>query len=284
MPESTEVSSLDALTRARAPAPARVTAAPTGRRLIRTTLVAAWTAWWSLVLGTAILLLLPFRQWQHRGRTWCLRQWARGITTILHVDLVSNGPIPRTGPFVLVTNHLSYLDVILLAQLVGAVYVAKREVRSWPVWGVLSRVLGTIYIDREQRRDTLRVSDAIERALYRGENVVIFPEGTSTDGSAVAPFRSSLLEAAARSGRPVHYASLSYRTQADDPPAHLAVCWWGDMEFAPHFWTLCGISQIEASIRFGDQPVRAGDRKQLALSLHQAVTNNFTPVTNKEQA
>jgi 1-acyl-sn-glycerol-3-phosphate acyltransferase len=246
--------------------------------------VAAWTAWWSLVWGTATLLLLPLQQWKRRWRIWCLRQWARGITTILHVDIVSDGPVPRGAPFVLVTNHLSYLDVIILAQLVGAVFVAKREVRSWPVWGVLSRAMETIYIDRERRRDTLRASDAIERSLHRGDNVVIFPEGTSTEGSIVAPFRSSLLAAAARTGRAVHYASLSYRTGADDPPARLAVCWWGDMEFAPHFWALCGITKIEASVRFGDEPVRADDRKQLALSLRRAVTNGFTPVTNKEQA
>ncbi len=234
--------------------------------------------------GTGALLLLPLQQWKRRWRTWCFRQWARGITAILHIDVVSDGPIPRAGPFVLVTNHLSYLDVIILAQLVGAVFVAKREVRSWPVWGVLSRAMGTIYIDRKRRRDTLRVSDAIDRALRRGDNVVIFPEGTSTDGSAVAPFRSSLLEAATRTGWPVHYASLSYRTRPDDPPARLAVCWWGDMEFAPHFWTLCGIAQIEASVRFGDEPVRGDDRKRLAQSLHQAVTSHFTPVANKEQA
>jgi 1-acyl-sn-glycerol-3-phosphate acyltransferase len=203
---------------------------------------------------------------------------------ILRVEVRADGPIPSAGPFVLVTNHLSYLDVILLAQLVPAVFVAKREVRSWPVWGLLSQAMGTIYIDRTRRRDTLRASGAIERALHRGNNVVIFPEGTSTDGSAVAPFRSSLLEAASRSGWPVHYASLSYRTPPDDPPAHLAVCWWGDMEFTPHFWALCGITQIAASIRFGTEPVRANDRKQLASALHQAVTNSFTPVTNKEQA
>lgn len=254
------------------------------RRLLRTTMVAAWTALWSLAWGTVTLLLLPWQRWKRRWRTWCLRRWAGGIMTILHVDVVFDGPIPSAGPFVLVTNHLSYLDIILLAQVVPAVFVAKREVRSWPVWGVLSRAMGTIYVDRERRRDTLRVSGAIEQALHRGDNVVIFPEGTSTDGSTVAPFRSSLLDAASRTGRPVYYASLSYRTRPNDPSASLAVCWWGDMEFAPHFWALCGITRIEASVRFGDEPVRADDRKQLALSLHQAVTNHFTPVTSKEQA
>lgn len=239
---------------------------------------------WFLLWGTIALSLIPFQERKRRWRIWCFRRWARGITTILHVDVVSNGPTPGGEPFVLVTNHLSYLDVIILARLVPAVFVAKREVRTWPVWGVLSRAMGTIYIDRERRRDTLRASGAIEQALHGGDNVVIFPEGTSTEGETVAPFRSSLLDAASRTRRPVHYASLSYRTQADDPPARLAVCWWGDMEFAPHFWSLCGITRIEASVRFGDDPLSSDDRKQLAQSLHQAVTNQFTPVTNKEHA
>jgi 1-acyl-sn-glycerol-3-phosphate acyltransferase len=239
---------------------------------------------WFFIWGTVTLPLLLFPQWKRRWRTWCLRRWAGGIMTILHVDVIADGPVPHAGPFVLVTNHLSYLDVILLAQLVPAVFVAKREVRSWPVWGILSQAMGTIYIDRTRRRDTLRASDAIDRALHRGDNVVIFPEGTSTDGSAVAPFRSSLLEAASRTGWPVHYASLNYRTHPGDPPARLAVCWWGDMTFAPHLWALCGTTRIAASIRFGNEPVRADDRKELARALHQAVTNDFTPVTNKELA
>lgn len=246
-------------------------------------MVAVWTASWFLIWGTGTLLLLPLQHQKRRWRTWCFRHWARGILRILHVDVVTDGPIPQSGPFLLVTNHLSYLDVIILARLVPAVFVAKREVRSWPVWGILSRTMGTIYIDRERRHDTLRASDAIERALHRDDNVVIFPEGTSTDGSAVAPFRSSLLDAASRTNRPVHYASLSYGTHFDDPPARLAVCWWGDMEFAPHFWELCGLKRIEASIRFGNEPIRANDRKQLARSLHQAVTSNFTPVMNTGQ-
>ncbi len=256
----------------------------TGRRLLRTIMVAVWTASWFLVWGTATLVLLPFHQWRRRWRTSCFGQWARGILAILRVAVVSDGPIPKPAPFVLATNHLSYLDVILLARLVPTVFVAKREVRSWPVWGILSRAMATIYVDRERPRDTLRVSGTIEKALRLGDNVVIFPEGTSTDGSTVAPFRSSLLDAASRTNIPVYYASLNYGTHSTDPPAHLAVCWWGDMEFAPHFWALCGLTRIEASIRFGHEPIRATDRKQLAQSLHQAVTSEFTPVINKEHA
>jgi 1-acyl-sn-glycerol-3-phosphate acyltransferase len=177
---------------------------------------------------------------------------------------------------------LSYLDVIVLASMVPTVFVAKREVRGWPVWGILARAMGTIFIDRTRARDTLRVSGAIERELKRGSGVTLFPEGTSTPGIDVAPFRSSLLDAASRTDTPVHYAGLSYATAPDDPPAHWTVCWWGDMDFAPHFWRLCSLRRIEALVHFGDRPVQEADRKTLAGALHQAVSDHFTPVVTED--
>jgi len=245
-------------------------------------MVAGWTALWFVIwgVGAAVTLLAPARRvsW----RTACLQRWAGGILVILRVTAVTVGRPPTRGPFVLVTNHLSYLDIMVLARQVPATFVAKREVRDWPVWGILARAMGTIFIDRERSRDTHRVSHAIEDVLNEGHGVVMFPEGTSTDGSSVGPFRSSLLDAASKTGLPVHHASISYSTGEDDPPAHLAVCWWGDMEFAPHFWALCGVDHVEALVHFGREPVGHEDRKALARSLHRAVARDFTPVVTAD--
>jgi 1-acyl-sn-glycerol-3-phosphate acyltransferase len=201
--------------------------------------------------------------------------------TILRVRVTVLGAAPSAGPFILAANHLSYLDVIVLAALVPTVFVAKSEVRGWPIWGTLAWAVGTIFVDRASARDTQRVGGAIERELERGGGVTLFPEGTSTAGKDVAPFRSSLLDAAVRTGTPVHYVGLSYGTAPNDPPAHLSVCWWGDMEFAPHFGRLCGLERIDMRVHFGDQPLREADRKTLAAALHQAVTEHFTPVVTE---
>lgn len=248
------------------------------RRLVRMALITGWTGAWFVAWGTITLVTLPAPPMRRRWRAFCFTHWARGVLLVLGVRVTLEGRPPAEGPFVLVTNHLSYLDVIVLAMVTRTRFVAKSEVRSWPVWGFLARMMGTIFIDRQRRRDTARVSDTIEDALTQGDGVAIFPEGTSTRGSEVGPFRSSLLEAACRSAAPVYSAGLSYRTPPEDPPAHLAVCWWGDMEFGPHFWDLTGLSRIDALVRFGSKPVRGTDRKELARTLQRLVSDNFTPV------
>ena len=118
----------------------------------------------------------------------------------------------------------------------------------------------------------------MEEILAAGVGVVIFPEGTSTRGEKVLPFRPSLLETAARSGREVCYAALGYRTPPISPPPHLSVCWWGDMMFTPHVWGLLGLRNFRGTIRFGEKPIAETDRKVLAKRLREAVQRRFQPV------
>lgn len=260
----------------------RVSRSHAGRQVWRMAQIGGWTAGWAAGWSIGTLVALPWPSHRRHWRIFCFQRWSLGVLRILRVRVTVEGPAPTAGPFVLATNHLSYLDVMVLASLVPTVFVAKREVRSWPVWGILAMAMGTIFIDRTSSKDTRRVGGIIERELQRGGGVVLFPEGTSTPGIDVAPFRSSLLDAASRTDTPVHYAGLSYGTGPDDPPAHLAVCWWGDMDFAPHFWHLCGLQRIDALVHFGERPVREANRKTLAGALHQAISDHFTPVVTKD--
>ncbi|HWS71209.1 MAG TPA: lysophospholipid acyltransferase family protein, partial [Thermoanaerobaculia bacterium] len=149
-----------------------------------------------------------------------------------------------------------------------AVFVAKADIRSWPLLGGLASSTGTIFIDRGSRRDTLRVGATIERALANGRAVVVFPEGTSTDGAAVLPFKSSLLDVAARNALPVHYATIGYS---------IAEAAWGDDEpFGRHAWRLLQQPRIEATLRFGAAPVVSDDRKELARELWERVSAGRT--------
>ena len=107
---------------------------------------------------------------------------------------------------------------------------------------------------------------------------MLFPEGTSTRGAEVQNFKPSLLEAAARLGLPVCYASLSYRTPDGSPSAQETVCWWGDMQFPRHVISLLGLPWFEASIVFGEKPIVETDRKVLASRLHEAVSRHFRAV------
>ncbi len=237
---------------------------------LRLGLVPLWT-----IGGYLAWLIAGLGSGGRARRSRIVRGWARGLARILRIRVMCRGPAPQP-PFLLVTNHLSYLDVIVLASRVDAVFVAKREVRAWPLFGPLARAIGCIFVDRELPRDALRAGAAIERAVRAGHGVVLFAEGTSSDGSTVLELRPALLEWPASSGHEVHTAALSYHTGPGDPSASHALCWWGDMTFLPHLARACRLGPSEARVVFGEETVSAPDRKRLARALRAALLTDFT--------
>lgn len=221
---------------------------------------------------------MPFVAFSSRGwarwRAWTLRTISRCLLAICGVRVEVSGATPRP-PFVLVSNHLSYIDILVLASRLDTVFVSKYEVASWPVLGPLCRAMGTVFINRESRRDLTRVLDEMKRNLRDGTGIVFFPEGTSTNGSQVLAFRPSLLEIAVRLRQPVSYASLLYSTRSDTQPARDAVCWWGDTPFMPHFLNLAALPGFRAELRFGERAIASADRKELAHELREAVASQL---------
>jgi 1-acyl-sn-glycerol-3-phosphate acyltransferase len=224
---------------------------------------------------TPILLVWP--QACYRWRNLNFRAWAKLTNALLGIRVEPRGTPPCT-PFFLVSNHLSYMDIVAFASRLDCVFVAKSEVANWPILGLLCRSMGTIFVDRNSRKDVLRVNRLIEQALRSGKGVVLFPEGTSTPGAEVLPFHSALLDPAVQHACPVSFAAVSYRTPVGQPPAHLSVCWWGEMSFLPHFYRLLQLESVDATLVFGSHSIRADDRKQLARKLWQAVNEEFISV------
>jgi len=231
------------------------------------------------VAGTAVLLPVP--RTRRRWRRWSFRTWCRGMARLLSLRVTTTGRPPEP-PFLLVSNHLSYLDVVLLGTQISGRFIAKKEVRAWPAWGTLARMAGTIFVDREDGRDAVRVARLIEQAWDEGDGVLLFPEGTSTPGDRVLPFKPALLEAAARREWPVRYASLSYQVPPGEEPASHSVCWWGDMTLGPHLIGLCRLSGCTGVIAFGPEAISGSERKELARRLHQNVVRIFTPVSSQD--
>ena len=262
------------------PPPVRPPPVRTLRRVVRLPLFA------TLSLGLEAVWLLGWVPARLLGRQEAWRGgvfgfWARTTLALFGVRVERRGA-PPARPGLVVCNHLSYLDVVVLAAHVPCAFVAKREVRSWPVLGALAATMGTIFVDRERKRDVVRVAELLERRIAAGQTLVVFPEGTSSPGAEVLPFRPSLLAPFARSGLPVRYASLRYATSAGDPPAASSVAWWGDMEFPSHFLGLLGLSRIDARLVFGEESLEDSDRKQLAARLHAAVAACFEPMNAQD--
>ena len=177
------------------------------------------------------------------------------------------GAIPKNG--LLVSNHLSYLDILAISATTPAVFVSKADVRRWPLFGWLAALAGTVFVERERRTLVVEVNREIQTALDEGVLVVIFPEGTSSNGETILPFRTSLLEPAARGGHEIATGWIHY--ELDDGDAKQEVCYWGDHSFFPHLINLLGKKSVRATLRFGKFHHTTADRKELAKQLHAAV-------------
>ena len=210
-------------------------------------------------------------------RQMIFQAWARSFVRISKMKIEVIGK-PPTAPFFLVTNHLSYTDVPALRAVVNSVFVAKSEVGGWFLAGKICRDMGTIFIDRNNRRDIPRAGAEIIKRFEQGEGVVVFPEGTSTIGEKVLPFNSSFFEFAARAQLPISYASITYATPSNVPKATETVSWWDTKTFGEHLWYLFQAREYTAIIHFGDTPILNENRKELAQILHEKVQENFVPV------
>lgn len=218
-----------------------------------------------------------FRLRTEPWRNLFMRTWARGVAAIFNIDVQREGTPPH-APFFIVANHLSYLDIVPLYLNLKCTFVAKKEVRSWPVLGFMVKAVGVIFIDRNRRGDVKRVNKLLDNSLNRYQGLIVFPEGTSSGGANVLPFHSSLLQIPAMANLPVHYCSLYYETAEGDMPAVDSVCFFGAREsFVQHVLKLAKTHKITCKIRFGDKAVKETDRKKLAEKLQKRVEEIFEP-------
>lgn len=188
-----------------------------------------------------------------RRRALWLQRWSRIVCQIIGLELRYTGHPPVAG--MVVSNHLSYLDILAYSALVPCVFVAKKEVATWPILGLFARMAGTIFVDRTQRLKVGEANLQIAEALRTGIVVILFAEGTSSDGRTVLPFRSSLLEPAASSRCPLTPAAIGYTL--DDGSVADEVCYWGDMTLLPHLLRLFTKRIVHARVAFAaaaDEP------------------------------
>jgi 1-acyl-sn-glycerol-3-phosphate acyltransferase len=238
-----------------------------------------WTAACYLAWLPVAVLALVSGPFSRRWNELAVQVWTRGLVAALglRIDVVGTPP-PK--PFFMVSNHLSYLDIMVLGSRLGPTFISKHELASWPVLGHLARVTGVIFVNRDRKRDAVRVLDDIDAAISRGAGVVLFPEGTSHKGDQIYPLKTALLEWAARRHYPVHAVSLRYGTADPGYSATDDICWWGDAPFAPHFLNVLAIPRVTATVSFSPEPVVDGDRTELGRLLRARLEATFAPVAN----
>lgn len=215
-------------------------------------------------------------------RRFVIRGWGYGFAAATGLRIIVKGTPPR-APYYMVCNHLSYLDMLVLARQAGSIFVSRGDVEQWPFFGFVSKSLYVIFINREDKRDTARVNKLIEETISEDDAIVVFPEGYTSRGVTVNPFRPPLLQPPVDLGIPVHYATISYDTPKSGPSPGLLCSWWRQETFYMHLLRLLHYRGVTATISFGDQPLSNTDRKALAKELEEAVRANFVPLRQEEE-
>jgi len=201
-------------------------------------------------------------------RALWLQHTSRRLLRIFKTEFKTSGTIPKNG--LLVSNHLSYVDILVIASITPAMFVAKHEVKGWPVFGFFARLAGTVFVDRERRTHVGQTTSEIETALNEGALVVLFPEGTSSNGETVLPFKSSLLEPAARQTHALYASHIQY--ELEDGNVGDELCYWKEAHtLVPHLLNLLSKRTIKAEVRFTQLREASTDRKELAKQLHSEI-------------
>lgn len=236
----------------------------------------ALTALLSATLAALRILRLP-------GRGAVSIGYSRLICALLQVRIHSRGTPPRRSVLIL-SNHVSWLDILAITATAPVIFVAKSEVAGWPLIGWVARARGTVFVDRQRRRQTAAANAAIASHLAEGQSIVLFAEGTSSDGNRVLPFRSALVGAVkealaqVKEGRTIAVQPLSVAyTHIQGLPMgrqhRPLVAWTGDTALAPHVKDLILAGAVDVTLSWGE-PVAydpALDRKALVRALEQSV-------------
>jgi 1-acyl-sn-glycerol-3-phosphate acyltransferase len=226
------------------------------------------------------------------GRWPMTLRYCRLLCGLLRVRVRVTGSPASQQPTLILGNHVSWLDIVVLSTIRPFAFVAKREVGTWPLVGMAARHLGTVFVDRTRRQDTAEVNAEIARRLAGGDPVILFAEGTSSDGNRVLEFRSALIGALAQVGaaRPVllQPMSIGYTRNQGLPMGRQhrpLVAWYGDLDFTPHFKEFVRRGVVDVTVTFGAAvPFDEGaDRKALARTLETTV-RRLTAATLRERA
>lgn len=237
-------------------------ALPAGWRLVRA-LGLGLSGW------ATIVFLFP--RMSEPQREAAVQAWAQRMLQVFGVGLQVRGSAPEHGPMMLVANHISWLDILVLHAARHCRFVAKSDVRHWPLIGRLATGGGTLYIERESRRDAMRVVHRMAESLRAGAILAVFPEGTTSDGVSLLPFHANLIQAAISADAPVLPVGLDFIDAATGRTS-LSPCYIDDDTLVGSLWRTLTGPALSAVVSYG-QPQRSQgrDRRAWARDLRTAV-------------
>jgi len=231
-------------------------------------------AWWKWALivwhfGRAgWVVCVRFPRLAKAQRLEEIKDWSRQLLRALDVEVRCPSPPLTEFAGLVVSNHLSWMDILVLQAILPGTFVAKTEVRSWPVVGSLAQACGTIFVNRSSPRSARAMVDHTVAAITDGHAVIVFPEGTSTDGDDLAPFHANIFESAVRAAGQVQLLTLRYRDKATGELAR-GVHFTGTMSLLESLRTITRLPTTQAVVHIGERVPAAGHtRKSLSEHAH----------------
>jgi len=226
--------------------------------------------WWTL---RAHFPRLSVEQREMRVQAWSLQ-----FLALWGIHLRVLGQPVAAGPALLVANHISWLDILVIHAARYCRFVSKSDIRDWPMVGTLATASGTLYIERSRRKDALRMVRDMAQALQEGDVLAVFPEGTTSDGLNLLPFHANLIESAVAAQAPVQPLALRFVDARTGEPT-LAPCYIGDDTLIASVWRTLTAPPIVAVVHFGQpQQAEGRERRQWARDLREAVQALREPV------
>lgn len=218
-----------------------------------------------------LVLWLLFPRLERDQKLKQIQRWARKVLLILELEVQCDGPLPAVRAGLMVANHLSWLDILVLQSLQPGVFVAKAEVRRWPLVGWMAQACATIFVERSSRQSARAMIDSALAAVQQGYSVIAFPEGTSSDGSDLAHFHANIFEAAIKTQTHAQPVTLRYLDAATGLPTDAAL-FIGDMTLLSSLRKVLAKSGIKARVHVGESiPANGHNRKSLAIQAHRMI-------------
>ena len=245
------------------------------RKLVRLPLVFLWLC---------VISVSAFFTTHLAGERWkCIalaarfcRLWAGGILRIMNIRVEVIGDPAAFGGGLIVSNHLGSLDIPVHASVFPIRFAPKAEMRRWPLLGFMVQQSRPVWIDRSSRQQSRKTADEISATLQHGINMLVYPEGTSSSGDGILPFKSTPFEAAVNAGVPVLPVLTRYLPAADGRP----LAWFGDTPFFTHISSISGLKEIRAQVYIMQQmvPFPGEDRKSFALRVHRRMSEEYSRI------
>lgn len=225
---------------------------------------------WHLVRGMWTIAV-HFPRLGPEQRAMRVQAWALQLLALWGIHLRVTGQPVLAGPALIVSNHISWLDILVIHAARYCRFVSKSDIRSWPLIGMLATGAGTLYIERSRRRDAMRMVHDMTAALQAGDVLAVFPEGTTSDGLSLLPFHANLIQSAIAAQAPVQPMSIQFRDTRSGAQT-LAPCYIGDDTLVGSVWRTLTAPPITAVVHFGAPQTADGrDRRQWAAELREAV-------------